>query len=626
MPPNDVLSLPESNPTGTQVDDGLREVRVPLQVRGDTAGMRQPEDGLHLCSTDQVIRVHLLPHIGQSRKIDRPMLASSSRNSGAGQAAVDQLVAGPPYALTGVECEIGGHLPRPTVHGIATDPLPHRRNDHRCGFPPAPRAGPQPSIGGCGLPQTPRNCRDLRRKRPSSSTRIRGALLPRLLPPAGATGGTVAPRAVAPPVLEELPTHLGSAMARPPRRKRNYSADGSMTVAAKNPNGTGSVFYEPPSVRPDGRERAGRWRATYVDADGKVHRVNGATRSEVEARRDERLAEIRNALPAESRFDGDTTVSELLDWWLDTIARHQVKTSTLDSYRRFAGYLTDGIGARRIVDVDAEVLAAWQSKLLDSYAPYTVLNCRKVCRQAFLEAMKLGLIHANPFDLVKAPRGKAQSARRALPAAEAKRLVAAAGDVRYGAAVTLLFCQGWRVSEVLGLAWEDLDLDAGTARIRRGAAYTPSAGMVLGTTKTAGAQGVHHLAPTAVERLRLQREKQQLERECCDEEWPSHTFDGQTISLVFTNQRGGLVNRQAIVKDVERAAKKAGIDPAGLATHTGRRTVITALYAAGDLDLADVARHVGHSDTKTTAGYVRDLGQRPADTARKAAQLLDPSA
>ena len=85
------------------------------------------------------------------------------------------------------------------------------------------------------------------------------------------------------------------------------------------------------------------------------------------------------------------------------------------------------------------------------------------------------------------------------------------------------------------------------------------------------------------------------------------------------------MNRQAVVKEIERAAKKAGIDSEAIATHTGRRTVITALYADGNLDLADVARHVGHSDTKTTAGYVRSLGQRPADTARKAAQLLDPS-
>ena len=58
-------------------------------------------------------------------------------------------------------------------------------------------------------------------------------------------------------------------MPRKPRQKRTYLDDGSMSVAAKNPNGSGSVYYEPPSVRPDGRERAGRWRATYTDNDGK---------------------------------------------------------------------------------------------------------------------------------------------------------------------------------------------------------------------------------------------------------------------------------------------------------------------------------------------------------------------
>ena len=66
---------------------------------------------------------------------------------------------------------------------------------------------------------------------------------------------------------------------------------------------------------------------------------------------------------------------------------------------------------------------------------------------------------------------------------------------RLGAAVTLFFCQGWRVSEVLGLAWEDLDLVAGTAHLQRGAAYTPSARTVLGPTKTSGAEGASPSMP-----------------------------------------------------------------------------------------------------------------------------------
>lgn len=121
-------------------------------------------------------------------------------------------------------------------------------------------------------------------------------------------------------------------------------------------------------------------------------------------------------------------------WWLDSVARHQLKTSTLDSYRKFASYLADDIGTHRVVDVGAEALTQWQSKLLDKYAPYTVLSCRKICRQAFTEAVKFGLIPANPFDLVKAPRAKRVKAGRALSPTDAKALITAGQELRLGAA------------------------------------------------------------------------------------------------------------------------------------------------------------------------------------------------
>lgn len=53
--------------------------------------------------------------------------------------------------------------------------------------------------------------------------------------------------------------------------------------------------------------------------------------------------------------------------------------------------------------------------------------------------------------------------------------------------------------------------------------------------------------------------------------------------------------------------------------------MITALYADGGVDLADVARHVGNSNTSTTAAYISSLGKRPERTSRRAAELLDPS-
>ena len=414
-------------------------------------------------------------------------------------------------------------------------------------------------------------------------------------------------------------------MPRAPKGKRIQAGDGSVAVVAKNPNGDGSVYYVAGSQRADGTPVAPRWRATYLDATGRRHSVSAPTRAKAEARRAEAIAAVQHAPASWSRFTRATTLAELAVWWLESVARHQVKISTLDSYRKFTSYLTTELGARPVVEVGPETLTMWQSQLLDRYAPYTVLNCRKVCRHVLTEAVKIGLIASNPFDLVKAPPAKRVNAGRALTPTEARALIAASEHVRLGAAVTLLFVQGWRVSEVLGLAWDDVDLNNATAHIRRGAAYTPSAGVMLGTTKTSGAEGIHHLAPIAVAHLRQRQQRQQAEQTAAGNLWVEHRYDGHPISLVFTTATGALVNRQAVTKAIEQAARLAGIDPTGLGTHSGRRTVITALYADGGVDLADIARHVGHTDTATTASYVRDLGRRPEITAHRAAQLLDPT-
>ncbi len=117
-------------------------------------------------------------------------------------------------------------------------------------------------------------------------------------------------------------------------------------------------------------------------------------------------------------------------------------------------YFVEDLGHVRVIDVGPEMLTVWQSKLLDRLAPYTVPSSRKACRQIFAEAVKGGLIASNPFDLVNAPRAKGVKEGRALSPADARKLVSAAEPIRLGVAVTLLFWQGWRVSEVLGLAWD----------------------------------------------------------------------------------------------------------------------------------------------------------------------------
>ena len=193
-------------------------------------------------------------------------------------------------------------------------------------------------------------------------------------------------------------------MARAPRGKRIVDRDGAVSIAGKNANGTGTVYFEGPSRRGDGTVIPGRWRASYLDHDGRRRIVSAPTRAKAEAKRAAVLADLSRSPLRSSRFSRATTVGELAQWWLGTVVRHRVKASTLDSYRKFASYLVDDLGPVAVIDVGAETLSVWQSALLDRFAPFTVQNCRKVCRQVFTEAVKVGLIAANPFDLAGLPR------------------------------------------------------------------------------------------------------------------------------------------------------------------------------------------------------------------------------
>ena len=419
-------------------------------------------------------------------------------------------------------------------------------------------------------------------------------------------------------------------MPRKPTGKRVRREDGTYVVVNKAGNRAGSVFHVPErrTALSDGhvRIRRAHWRATYRDpVSGHERAVSAPTRDEVIHRRDEALADAVDRAPRSRRFGETTTVAEFATWWLGTHAARLRAGSVIKYQERL--HRLGPLAELAINDVTAEQVADWQTWLMTTPRPdrrilsaTTVADTRTTVRQLFNAAVDLGLIRTNPVDRVKPPR-VARSAGRVLAAEEVARLINETDRHRYGAVVAILFTVGLRVSEVLGLAWSDIDLEAGTARVRR-AVVDSAEGRTFGPTKTAGATGVHHLAAGTVERLRAWRKRQAEERLAAGPLWQTHTYESVVVDPVFTQPDGRLVARQQIDKLLRRAAEQIGIDATRLGTHAGRRTVVTTLYTAGT-DIGDIARHVGHASPTTTSGYVASLGDRPMKTAELAAKLLD---
>jgi integrase len=376
-------------------------------------------------------------------------------------------------------------------------------------------------------------------------------------------------------------------------------------VYGKNSNGEGSVY----------RRADGRWCATWwMPGEKRPRTATGKTQQEAIDRRAKRRSEAGLDL-GELR-----TIEGLANWWLHNVHKQAVRPSSWAKSEDRVRRITATLGHVPVTELDYRAVTEWQAKLVRDLAPWTVRHHRQTLAQIIDEAVRMGMLAGNPVRAVK-PVRIPESGGVALEPDQTRALLDAVSEHRLAAAVALLFLQGWRVSEVLGLAWEDVDLDAGTALVRRASAYVDGRGQQLGPTKTDSARGEHWLMPTVVALLARRRELQDLERAAAPQ-WQTHSYEGDEINLVFTTLAGGLVLRQTIAKLIKGAARTSGIE-ADLGTHAGRRTVVTTLFVDGNEALEDIAQFVGHSKPSTTAGYVKRLGRRPEAVAKRAAALLD---
>lgn len=397
-----------------------------------------------------------------------------------------------------------------------------------------------------------------------------------------------------------------------PRSKRVTGPDGGTVVLRKNANGDGSVYWDASGER---------WRATWRDASGKRRTVTGRTAQEAEERRSKRIASAGG-----DSLGADPTVAELAAWWLDVARAGHLRPNTRDSYRVQLDRVTAQIGGVRVRALTVERVRRMIADMVASgLSSSSITGSRGRLLQVMEEAVNLGIVAANPVARTSPPPKRQRAQKRSLTAEETARLLTQLGAHRLGVGVAILFLMGNRASEVLGLAWDDIDFDAGTATIRRGSTYTRSTGQRLDDPKSRNTAGVHFLPPTVVAALRAHRERQDIERATVGSAWVQQTYRGAPIDLVFLTPFGRLPTSQKLFAAVRAVCEAAGVDPAAVGTHTGRRSVVTALFQAG-VPLEDIAHHVGHGSPAITRGYVQDLGERPRATAALAARLLDPEA
>ncbi|MEU7802996.1 hypothetical protein AB0J14_35545 [Micromonospora arborensis] len=163
------------------------------------------------------------------------------------------------------------------------------------------------------------------------------------------------------------------------------------------------------------------------------------------------------------------TVARYLEEWMEQVAAPRVRPNTARSYRDLiAKHLVPRLGRKRLGQLGARDVRQFLAALSgDGVGDRTAQLAHAVLRAALEDAMREEIIPRNVAKLVRAPRPAGEKEQEPLTVQQVRTLLNSTRGHRLHALFVVFAMLGlWR-SEVLGLRWEDVDLEVGVLRVRR---------------------------------------------------------------------------------------------------------------------------------------------------------------
>ena len=347
----------------------------------------------------------------------------------------------------------------------------------------------------------------------------------------------------------------------------------------------------------------GSWCAQITLPNGKRKTKYGKVQKEVR----DWLVEQQNAARQGTWSDGQSiTVAEFLERYMADVMAHTLRPKTQETYTIIIRtHLIPEIGKLRLHALRPDHLQRlYSSKLSDGKSRRTVQHIHAVMHKALNHAVKWGLIVRNVADAVDVPRPQ-QKPPELLTEAQAKHLLDYVKvDPLYSLWI-LTITTGMRKSEVLGLRWSDVDLDAGIIRISQVALTVHKMGTILSEPKTEKSRRSIELPSVTVEALKAHREAQKRYED----------FEGfKDQGLVFCTKRGTPFGSRNLLKYFHDALEKAELPKVRF--HSLRHLHATMLLA-GNLHPKLVQERLGHSRIDITmdtySHVIKGMGKQAAD-------------
>ena len=352
----------------------------------------------------------------------------------------------------------------------------------------------------------------------------------------------------------------------------------------KRGNGEGSIYF---------RTSDEKWVGSITLENRKRRVFYGKTRKEVQEKLKVALREQQQGTLVTAPRQ---TLAQFLTDWLENSQRQSVRPRTYERYEELVRlHIAPALGRYELQKLSAQHLQAFYAKKAEEGLSATTINhFHNVLHKALDTAVKWNLVARNVCDLVSPPRRKRYEVHP-LTLEQVHKLLAVVEGHEMEALFRLALATGLRRGELMGLKWQDINLDAGVLQVRRILSRVPSKmpgkGYVEAEPKTQKSRRSVVIASFALEALKQHRERQREAEITAGPLWQDHDF-------VFCTSIGTHLNpTRDMLDQLKVLLKKAGLPD--IRFHDLRHSAATLLLSVG-VHPKVVQEILGHSQISIT--------------------------
>jgi len=375
----------------------------------------------------------------------------------------------------------------------------------------------------------------------------------------------------------------------------------------KRGRGEGSIY----------KRKDGRWTAavTLGYHNGKLKRktVYGETRKEVQDKLTIVLRKVQEGIAISNERE---TLGQFLQAWLKDVVKPNVRPKTHRTYSDHVKlHIEPALGSRPIAKLTPQHIQSFlNDKLQAGLSGQSVHHLLATLRCALNVATRWGLIPRNVAALVEPPRIEKSEFQPFTPEEAQKFLAAIRGD-RHESLYLVALASGLRQGEILGLRWEDIDLDSGTLVVRF-ALQRVNKKLRLVEPKTPKSRRVIKLPQVTITALQAHKINQEQERLAADKHW-------KETGLVFTTRVGTAVDARRLLTKFGKILSNAKLRH--IRFHDLRHSCATLLLAQG-VHPRIVMDLLGHSQISLTMNtYSHIIPAMQNEVAERMDEILTPT-